>query len=119
LITGVNPLAVVVAAIAAVILSTAWYSPFAKQLASLNAAYAEAAGSRPEPWKVLVELVRSLVLATVMAGLAVGLDIDDWTGALLFALCCGSDFRSCSGPGPWSGNEFPSSSLPSTAGTGF
>jgi hypothetical protein len=53
---------------------------FGKQLAGLDDAYA-AAGSIPA-WKVLVELVRSLVVAMVLAWLAVGIDITDWAIAV-------------------------------------
>jgi hypothetical protein len=79
-----NYLAIAVAAAAAVVLSTVYYTLFAKQLAVLSAAYANAA--RPPAWKVLVELVRSFVVATVLAGLASLLDIVDWAGALKLGL---------------------------------
>jgi Protein of unknown function (DUF1761) len=76
----INYLAVAVAAVAAFILSAAWYAVFGKQLAELDDAYA-AAGGMPA-WKVLVELLRSLVVALVLAWLAVGIDITDWAGAV-------------------------------------
>jgi hypothetical protein len=79
-----NYLAVAVAAVVAVVLSTVYYTLFAKQLAVLSAAYVNAA--RPPAWKVLVELVRSFVVATVLAGLASLLDIVDWAGALKLGL---------------------------------
>lgn len=79
-----NYLAIGVASVAAVVLSTVYYTLFAKQLAVLSAAYANAA--RPPGWKVLVELVRSFVVATVLAGLASLLDIVDWAGAVKLGL---------------------------------
>jgi hypothetical protein len=79
-----NYLAVAVAAVAAVMLSTVYYTVFAQQLAVLSAAYANAA--RPPVWKVLVELARSFVVASVLAGLASLLDIVDWSGAVKLAL---------------------------------
>ena len=39
---------------------------------------------QPEPWKLTLELLRSLVLVTVVAGLAGQGDIDAWTGGLTF-----------------------------------
>ena len=71
---GVNLVAVVIAAVAVAVVSTVYYIAFAKQMAALHPAYAE--GARPEPWKVAVELLRNLVLATVVACLAARLDVD-------------------------------------------
>jgi hypothetical protein len=77
----VNVLAIVVAAVAVLVVSTVYYTAFGKQLAQLSPAYADAASNaRPPAWKVAVELVRSLVVASVLAGLAEELDIADWTG---------------------------------------
>jgi hypothetical protein len=87
-----NYLAIVVAAVVVFVVSTAWYIAFGKQLAVLSPAYADTeANARPPAWKVAVELVRSLVVASVVAGLADLLDITDWTGALQlgFALWIG------------------------------
>lgn len=80
----VNYLAIAVATVAAVVLSTAYYMVFAKQMAALSAAAADSA--RPPAWKILVELVRSLVVASVLAGFASKLGITDWTGAVLLGL---------------------------------
>lgn len=79
-----NYLAIAVAAVAVLIVSTVWYMAFAKRLATLHDAYADQA--RPPPWKVLVELIRSLVVASVLAGLASLLEIEDVTGAALLGL---------------------------------
>jgi hypothetical protein len=83
----VNVWAILVAAVAVLVVSTVWYSAFSKQMAELSPAYADvAANARPPAWKVAVELVRSLVVATVVAGLAAQLDIVDWTGGVLLGL---------------------------------
>jgi hypothetical protein len=76
--------AVVTAAIAAFVLSSVWYGVFGKQLAELSPAYDDAGSGAPRPpaWKLLVEVARSTVVASVLAGLAAELDITDWTGAV-------------------------------------
>ncbi|MET0815939.1 MAG: DUF1761 domain-containing protein [Solirubrobacteraceae bacterium] len=38
------------------------------------------------PWKLAVEVLRCLVLAAVVAGLASQIEIDEWTGGLLLGL---------------------------------
>jgi hypothetical protein len=78
----VNYLAALVAALAAVVASTMYYIVFAKQLAELSPAYADAADTSPPPWKVLVELVRSLIVALVLARFAKRMDVSDLSGAL-------------------------------------
>lgn len=101
----VNAVAVVVSAAAVVVTSTIWYSVLGTQLATLHEAYAEAAASngRPPAWKVGLELLRSLVVASVVAGLAdqlelsggldgaklglvlwVGFPVVLWTGAVMW-----------------------------------
>jgi hypothetical protein len=76
--------AVLVAAVAAFFLSSTWYALLGDRLAAVS--NAASVGGRPAPWKVGVELLRSLVLATVLAGLASQGDIDEWTGGLLLGL---------------------------------
>ena len=63
-----NVLAILVAALAAVVLSTVYYMVFARSMATLHPAYADPS-ARPAPWKVGVELLRSLLLAFVVASL--------------------------------------------------
>jgi hypothetical protein len=83
----VNFLAIGVAAVAVFVVSTVWYIAFGKQLAQLSPAYADTeANARPPAWKVAVELLRSVVVASVLAGLAVGLDITDWTGGVILGV---------------------------------
>jgi hypothetical protein len=84
LMIGLNYLAIAVAAVTAVVLSTVYYTVFAKQMAALSAAAGDSA--RPPAWKILVELVRSLIVASVLAGFASKLGITDSTGGLLLGL---------------------------------
>ncbi len=83
---GVNFVAVVVAAVAVWILSTGYYLGFTKQMATLHTAYADPAAVRPPPWKVAVELIRNLVLASVVAWLAHRLDVTEWGDAGVLGL---------------------------------
>ena len=78
----INYLAVVVAAVAAFVASTVWYIVFGKELAKVSAAFAEALVQKPQPWKMLVVLGVSLVLALVLAYLVARLGINTWTGAV-------------------------------------
>ena len=80
-----NLLAILAAAAAAVVLSTAWYMAFGRQMAALHPAYADPS-ARPPAWKVGVELVRSFVLAFVVAFLVHVLDITGLHAALHLAL---------------------------------
>lgn len=80
-----NWLAIIVAAVAVVAVSTVYYIIFGSQLKQLSTAYAEAE-ARPPAWKVLVELIRSLVVATVVAGLVSLIGITELGGAIELAL---------------------------------
>jgi hypothetical protein len=75
-----NYLAIAVATVAAFVVSSVYYAVLGKQLAAAGSA--AAGGKRPPAWKIALELVRSLVLTTVLAGFAAKLDIVTWTGAL-------------------------------------
>ncbi|WP_216207930.1 DUF1761 domain-containing protein [Amycolatopsis aidingensis] len=79
-----NYLAVGVAMVAALLVSGTWYALLGSHLARLHEAYA--GGSRPAALTVPVELVRNLVLATVLAGLAAQLGISGFGAALLLAI---------------------------------
>ena len=76
--------ALLVATIVVFALSSTYYAVFGRQLAEVSDA--AAAGGQPPPWKLAVELLRSLILAAVLAGLAVQGEIDEWTGGLLLGL---------------------------------
>jgi hypothetical protein len=82
----VNDLAIVAAAVGVVVLSTVYYIAFGKQLATLHPAYADASNTQPPPWKVAVELLRTLVVGSVIAALAADLDVTDWTGGVALGL---------------------------------
>ena len=80
-----NLLAILAAAVAAVILSTLYYTVWGKQMATLHPAYADP-NARPAPWMVGAELVRSFVLAFVVALLAHWLDTEGGGQAFHLAL---------------------------------
>ena len=79
----VNFLAVAVASLAAFFLSSAWYIVFAGQTADASSGRDD---GQPEPWRILVELARSAVVASLLAGLTVQLGITTGTGSGLLAL---------------------------------
>jgi len=98
----VDLLPVVVATLAVFGLSFAYYSALGAQLAEVSEA--TTAGAQPPPWKLAVELLRGLIVATVVAGLASQGEIDEWTGDL--ALWIGFPFVLWTGAIPWEGTRF-------------
>jgi Protein of unknown function (DUF1761) len=80
----INLLAVLVASVAAFVLGGAYYAVFGTQLAAVSEA--AAADEQMPPWKLAVELLRCLILAAVVAGLASQGEIDEWTGGLLLGV---------------------------------
>ncbi|MGH3714589.1 MAG: DUF1761 domain-containing protein [Micromonosporaceae bacterium] len=80
----INYLAVAVAAIACFVISAAYYIGFGKQLAALHPAYAGEASMAP--WQIGVELVRNIVLALVVAGIAAAIGITNVGSGVLLAL---------------------------------
>jgi hypothetical protein len=84
--TDIHYMAVGVATVAAFVLSTAYYIAFGRQYAELRGLSPEAAAARPPAWKVLLELLRSLVVASVVAGLADLLEITEWAEAATLAV---------------------------------
>jgi hypothetical protein len=79
-----NYLAVAVAAVAAFAAAFGYYVVFGGQLAAAGSAAADTTAF--QPWVILVELIRNLVLATVVAGLAVKIGIEDWTTAAVLGI---------------------------------
>lgn len=79
-----NYLAILAATIAVFVVSSVYYVTLSGRLAQLSPAYADA--TSPRPWELALELVRSLVVASVVAGLAATLDIRDVPGAALLAV---------------------------------
>ncbi|MGQ0642052.1 MAG: DUF1761 domain-containing protein [Gemmatimonadaceae bacterium] len=84
-----NYLAIIVAAAAAFVVSLVWYGVFGETVSAARgvqgaaAAAAAADMARPPIWKMLVELVRCIVIAAVLAGLAAKLGALSWGGAAL------------------------------------
>jgi hypothetical protein len=74
-------LAVLAATVAAFVSAGAYYALLGNQLATVSEA--AAAGEQPPAWKLAVEVLRCLVLATVVAGLAVRGEVDEWIGGLV------------------------------------
>ncbi len=77
----INLWAVLVAAVAAFVLSTAWYIGFAKQRAELSAA-AMAEMRKPPPIKMALEIARNIVLAYVLAYFVGRLGVTSWPAAI-------------------------------------
>lgn len=75
-------LAVAVATIAAFVSGGAYYAALGGQLAEVS----EAAAAEQPQWTYAVELLRCLVLAAVVAGLASQGEIDELAGGLLLGL---------------------------------
>jgi Protein of unknown function (DUF1761) len=80
-----NFLAIFTAALVVFVVSTVWYIVFASARGSLTPTVnATQASARPPAWKVILEIIRSLVVASVLAGLANRLGITDvWSAVLL------------------------------------
>jgi hypothetical protein len=75
---GMNLVAALVAAVAAFVVSAAWYVGFDQQVVRLRGPDAGgSAGGKTPAWKMLVELGRSLVVALVLGRLVVLLDVND------------------------------------------
>jgi len=79
-----NYLAIIVAAIAVFVFAAGYYIVLARQRATLSPA--AAARSRPPAWLMGLELLKSLVVAAVVAGLVALAGIGDVGGALKLAL---------------------------------
>ncbi|MDQ6708944.1 MAG: DUF1761 domain-containing protein [Candidatus Dormibacteraeota bacterium] len=79
-----NFLAILVATIAAFVFASAWYIGLARERARWSAA--AATQSRPPAWMLPVELLRTGVVALVVAGLASLLHLTAWVGAAQLAL---------------------------------
>jgi hypothetical protein len=73
-----EPLAVLAAALAAFASGGAYYAALGDRLPGTDA--------EMPPWKLALELLRCLVLAAVVAGLAAQGEIDTWLGGLCLGL---------------------------------
>jgi hypothetical protein len=78
-----NYWAIIVSALAAFVLSFAWYSTFAEPMLRLHPGSpgTPAAMVRPAAWKMFVEVGRNLILASALARLVRGLGVSTWTAA--------------------------------------
>jgi hypothetical protein len=80
----INLLAVLVATVVLFVIGAVYYGVLGDQLAKVSDA--AAAGEQPPPWKLAVEVVRCLLIAAVVAGLAAEGGVDEWAGGLLLGL---------------------------------
>lgn len=80
-----NYLAIAIAAVAVFVLSTVYYIGFTDRLKGLSAAYADA-DARPTAWRVAIEIVRSLVVGAVVAGLVSLIGVTDLAEAVQLTL---------------------------------
>ena len=76
--SGSIALSIVVATVAAFVLSFVWYMVFGGRLAALSPAYAADGAGASGPAAAVLELLRSLVLAAVVAVLAAEVGADTW-----------------------------------------
>jgi heme/copper-type cytochrome/quinol oxidase subunit 2 len=78
-----NYLAVVVAAVAAFVMSSVWYTIFGNAWMELRGIDpATAAGMATPAWKMLFVIAQSLVVAFMLAYFVVHLGISNWKGAV-------------------------------------
>jgi hypothetical protein len=82
--SGLNYLAIIAAVVAAFVFSSAWYIALNRQRRQLSPA-ARAQGRGPR-WMLPIELLRTLVVALVVAGLASRLESSSVASALILAL---------------------------------
>lgn len=83
-----NHLAVLVAAVAAFVLSSFYYRLFAQQILDLHPTNPQVAAAmmKPSPWKVVTEVGRTVVVAYVLALLVARLGIRDAKDAAALAV---------------------------------
>jgi amino acid permease len=82
--TELNVLAVLVATVACFAIGAVYYGILGDRLAEVRGSAAPE--SRPLPMTLAVEVLRCLVLAAVVAGLAGAARVETWTGGLLLGL---------------------------------
>ena len=73
----VDLIAVLVSTVVLFVIGSAYYALLTKP---------SDAPEQPAPWKLGIEVLRCLILATVVAGLAAQGEIDDWSGGLALGL---------------------------------
>ena len=79
-----NLLTVIAAAVAAFVVSMVWYIVFGSAIMKLQGMKADTTAEmkKPQPWKMLIEIVRSLVLGYVLARFVVLLGVVGWVEAV-------------------------------------
>jgi uncharacterized protein DUF1761 len=78
-----NYLAIVIAAAVAFVASAAWYIVLGRELLRLQTLYRRAATDTKMPaWKIFAELLRSLIVAYVLAQLFVPVSAADWVATV-------------------------------------
>jgi hypothetical protein len=82
---GINFWAVIVAGLTAFVASAFWYIVFGKELAKVSPAFAAGLQQR-QPWKMLVVIAQSLVIALVLAYFMGLIGKVDWLGAIRIGL---------------------------------
>lgn len=78
----INILAVIVATIGAFVLSSVWYAVLSGQLSKLSKAYAQ--DTKMPAWKIAVELLRSFIVATVIALVFNKMEVTEIGNSLLY-----------------------------------
>lgn len=84
MIEELNYVAIVAAAAAAVVVSFGYYIVFGNRLQALGGAVADV--ESPPAWMLPAELLRGLVAAAVVAGLAAGMGLKAWGSSLTLAV---------------------------------
>lgn len=80
----VDILAVLAATIVAFALSSTYYVVLGDRLARVSEA--AAAAEQPPLWQIAAEVLRTVTIVAVVAGLASQTDTDEWTGGLVLGL---------------------------------
>ena len=84
-----NYLAIVAAGVAGLVVSTMWYIVFGSAMMKLQSMRPGVLADmeKPQTWKMLVEIVRSLVAAYVLARFVVLLGVVEWMSAVQLGVC--------------------------------
>ncbi|MGH8941172.1 MAG: DUF1761 domain-containing protein [Actinomycetes bacterium] len=80
----VNLIAIFVASAVAFVLGGFYYAILGKQLATVSES--AAVGESMKPWQFAIELLRCIILTTVVAGLAAMIGTDGWLDGLALGL---------------------------------
>jgi hypothetical protein len=94
----IEPVVILVATVVCFALGAVYYAVLSTRLAELSGT----AGSdvKAPPWALVVEVLRCLVLAAVVAGLAAQARVDGLAGGLVLGLVLWIGSRPCSGSVP-------------------